>query len=864
MHYPLLAIALLLPWLGGYFWLAAAENRWNRGPHNTAGQIGYGLFIGYGTLQGIVLACNSILGTATFLPIMLLLALFTLAGYGLFALSRAAARRANRVDSVAVAAGPAIEQVLFWLCVGGVVIHLVLVAIEILHRPVFPWDAWLNWMYRAKAWFYSGHLFTLDEPIEWLQGSGAARYNVDGSHYPTLVPVSALWAAMALGHWSETLVNLPTLCCGIALGLALYGQCRAFGLEKWLSALAAYLLLSIPLVDTHLSLAGQSDIWMAGFTGLGFVALLHGIIRDSWPRILLGLGMTAIGIATKLEGTVWFFAAVLTLLLARYTRTTVSLLIALAGIATLCWATGINFIDMPVLGRLGVAEGRLHIPLLGSFALQSFDLWDDYRENFLNNGTWHLLWLFVLLSAIGLKFLSPGILRRTLVAFYAVLLAVQVVIFHATEQGMWAEDWTAINRLPLHFAPPLVFSMLILVRAFRQRARIDSPEKNDLPVAVASLLIALAGAMAYLLASYPVDSQQPAKNFTARDMRIVVGGGRQAGDTGVIERYQNNIAILSSGPVQLDSSLLGLARLETAAASPHRADLFWRNGNGPDDLHSTELSAGGVRWVNLDDLPEWRGQVTEFGIIFYSEGGQPVEFHQLGIMPQTLPSQLAKLIQDWRQTSTWSQKSVHWLPAGAVAPTIPLPALVSAWVLTALLIAVITRRRSAAVCACVLVCAMAGWAVLDFRWIANSVAQAGETMSRYPLATASYLEFGDDDFTWQLVETARADIERRDARTIITAVDNTMRFNMFRAKYHALPAATLVHEGSPASIPAQIADYILVLKKRYSAPGDQLPSAADYARIINRQGTRTAATVWDAQQGFLLRLAPVTSPGARQ
>ncbi len=845
MDYLRLAIAIILPWLGGYFWLAFADRRLGNSRANGLRQLGYGLFLGFAALQGTVLACNRLFGEVNLMPVTLALAVATLAGGICYvkASSRGPAATVPR-DS-----GSPLRQALFWLLIGWAALHLLLVAIEILHRPVFPWDAWLNWMYRAKAWFYSGQVFLMSPPEGWLSGTADSPYNVAGNHYPTFVPVLALWAATALGQWSETLVNLPVLCCGVALGCGLYGQCREYGLAKLPSALAAYMLLSIPLVGAHLSLAGQSDIWMAGFTGLGFVALMHGCIRDDRVQLLLGLVMTALGIATKIEGAVWFLAALLMIGLVRQARVSLVAMVVLVGLALVGWVLGVTYLDLPLLGRLGISEGQLHLPLLGTYSLQSFDLWDDYRDNFLFSGTWHLLWPFLLISMIGLLFLPTGPLRRSVAAFYLVLLAAQLFIFQGTQSGQWAEDWTAINRLPLHFVPALVFSLLAVAQALSDRAR--SGESNwVLPaVAFASLAITAIATVAYLLLAYPTGSNSKPTRFDANQMQTVVGGGRLISKARVIEQYQNNLAVVSSGPIQLDTAGYDLARVATGGANQERATLFWRNGKGPDDLHSVQIPGRGVRWIDLGEEPQWQGQITEIGFIFYADGGHPVEFHGLELLPYTLTAQFSKLAQDWLEKSTWSQQSAHWLPAGARHTMIPLPLLMAAWVAIAMLGAALAARRSSAAFPGALLCAVLAWTILDVRWTANSIAQARATLDTYPLANARFLFFGDDNYTGQLVERARAELEQPGLRTVITAEDQRMRFQMLRAKYLALPAAVYVHEGPVETLPKGLADRILVLK---AEPGHSPLTAAEYARRLNARGGPRVVPVWDEPEGFLL------------
>ncbi|MEH6515079.1 MAG: hypothetical protein V7742_00245 [Halioglobus sp.] len=849
-----MTISLILPWLGGYLWLAVITQRLNPGKPNTPLLIGYGLFLGYGGLQGIVLASNALFNTVQFWPILGFVGLLVAAGGVVLAKTRIPA--APDTEVAAAHSDSNFAKALFWIFAAWAALHLLFVAIEILHRPVFPWDAWLSWMYRAKAWFYSGHIFVLDNPTDWLLSSGQALYNVAGNNYPTFSPVLALWAATALGHWSETLTNLPVLLCGIALGLALYGQCREYGIARWLSALSAYMLLSLPLLGAHLALAGPADIWMAGFTGLGFIALLHGIIRNDHFQVLLGLGMAAMGIATKMEGSVWFVAALLTLTATKHTGLVLGGLALAAAIAALGWLTGVTYLELPWIGGIGFTDGRLHIPLMGSHALQNFELWDDYQANFFESGTWHLLWTCIVLAAISLWFTPGGPLRRTTLVFYSVVLAAQLVIFGGTISGQWADDWTAINRLPLHFSPALIFSLAILVHAFLEHRKDRSPTSYSLYAPVLGLLIALAGATAYLVLAYPATTAKP-HSFTAQQMRIMVGGGRVAGEVGIIEKYQNNIAVLSSGPVRLKAEKLGLLKLETAEANSGHAQFFWRNGSGQEDLHSTEIPGWGEDWVNLGDLPQWQGQITEIGLMFYAKDGKPAMFRGLTVSPYSLPLHLKKLAHNWVETSRWSQKSVNWIDAGSGTSSVPLPVLMSAWVLiTLLLVAILTRRTKGGGYTSALLCTAVAWMILDLRWTANGVAQAADTMRTYPLVAATYLDFADDKYTRHLIEQARPYIEGINQRTVVMAENPEMRFQILRAKYHALPAATQAHEGPIQSAPIHIADYVLVLKQRYADASHKPATPEAYAETINKQNKLLATPLWNNEEGFLLQISP--------
>ena len=861
-----LVVAVALPWLAGYLWLAVVEQRWNHQAPDTLRQLGYGLFLGYAGLQGIVLASHASTGEIELWRINAVLVLLTLAAGLLLLRGRLAADGAGqsppaRPTGSDTRSSP-FARYLFWLFLAWAGLHLIFVAIEILHRPVFPWDAWLNWMYRAKAWFYTGDIFELDHPQAWLTGAGTGLYNVAGNHYPTFLPVLALWAATSLGHWSETLVNTPALLCGLAFGLALYGQCREYGLQSWLAALAAYLLLSIPLVGTHLALAGQADIWMAGFTGLGAVALLRGCIQEDRYQLLLGLAMTAIGMAVKAEGAVWFVAALLAVSLSIWPRRTGTGLAVLAVVVIAAWLLGLTHVELPLLGDIGVENGRLHLPLLGNYSLQSFALWDDYSENFFRNGTWHLLWTFLLPFAILLCFLPAGRLRWSLASFTAVTVAAQLFIFLGTEQGHWAEDWTAINRLPLQFSPLLVFSLVIALHAALDRWQLALPVRPGLVFPAVGLGVVLTGTVVYLLTTFPGGSGTP-RAFTPADMRVVAGTAPLQGDARRVASYQESIALLSSGPVDMDTAEYGLLRVRTDGPNPNHATFFWRSDRGESGLHTLEISGRGTRWINLADAGNWTGRVSEVGIIFYGYGGEPLDFHGMELRPHALSSHLGKLAHDWGEISYWSQTSAHWLPAGAQSTTIPLPLLLAAWVLITAILTLTLDRRNPQTVAGALLCALVAWLVLDLRWTANSAAQAVRTIQTYPLVTATALAFGDDENTSRLVGRAEPTIAETYKRTVIAAEDPTMRFQMLRAKYHALPAAAWVHEGPLDEAPARIGDYVLVLRKWHREPGYEPVSSRDYARSLSAQTGLYVQPVFDQPEGFLLQVTRSAGPRDR-
>jgi hypothetical protein len=461
-----LFVGLLLPWLTGALGLRAVEARFNGGvPVSSLRQAGYGFFIGYGVLCLAVLGCNAAFAQISWPGIMTVLALIAI-------VATAALWRGSGTTFVAPEAthalGPSGKTLLFVLG-AWTVLHLLLAAIELLNRPLYPWDAWLAWVYRAKAWFMAGGLADVVSPAAWAVASSPDVYTIDAWLYPALPSVIPYWSALSLGHWSETLINLPVLLGAVALGMALYGQIRESGMAPLAGIVACYLLYSLPLFAAHIALAGYADFWMAGFAGLGFVALLRGALAGVRFQTILGFLLLAAAMLVKKEGVVWFLSALLmqALLTFRW-RTNLIATVVLAAAIWICFSLGITRIELPFAGTLGIVDERLVIPVIGSFKLEIHDVWRPYLDNFLLMGNWNLLWA---LAAAGFLIGFPG---RAVVAdrawragavFICIFAATQVFIFGFTNLGIWADTYTAINRLPLHFVPTVIFAVLVMIKS---------------------------------------------------------------------------------------------------------------------------------------------------------------------------------------------------------------------------------------------------------------------------------------------------------------------------------------------------------------------------------------------------------------
>src|SRR5699024_3645182 len=153
--------------------------------------------------------------------------------------------------------------------------------------------------------------------------------------YPKTVSLISLWVSLALERWDDSLINLPWLFCAIALGLAFYVQLRGWGFTLLASLLGTYLLFSLPLLNTHVALAGYADLWLATvycLAGMAFLQWLRtGDSRQGGLALLLALACPLI----NREGLIWMLTFLPPLMIARLS----SKAILLTGVGSLIGLT---------------------------------------------------------------------------------------------------------------------------------------------------------------------------------------------------------------------------------------------------------------------------------------------------------------------------------------------------------------------------------------------------------------------------------------------------------------------------------------------------------------------------------------------
>jgi hypothetical protein len=459
-----LLLALLLPWLLGAAWVAVLQRRWS-GPvaWPVTLVLGYGYPLGVLATVTLMRLWDGWFGGLSFWPLALCLGILT--GLGL-----ALARPASAVTAPPAPAGrPAALWTLLTGLLGLLILaRLALLGAEIGWRPLFPWDAWASWGQKAATWAELARLVPFGAAEEWRQRGAAAPglFTVLAHEYPPLVPLLQAWTALGWGHWQDSLANLPWLLCLLALALGLHGQARLAGATPVVAWLWVYLLVSLPLLDAHVALAGYPDVWVAAFTGLMVMALLQWVGNRDWRLLLLAL-LLAPGVAQiKAEGVVWALLLLPALWYGLVRRPWALLPLAgLVAAAVVALQAAVPFaLDLPGLGRVAMSAHSLTIAGLGSVRLEYHAVAGMFARGLFLQGNWHLFWyLFAGVLVLGLGRLRG---HPALVAGYLFVVAAAGflgVLFFFTSSGHWAEQGTVINRLVLQGTPAALFVALLAV-----------------------------------------------------------------------------------------------------------------------------------------------------------------------------------------------------------------------------------------------------------------------------------------------------------------------------------------------------------------------------------------------------------------
>ncbi|MCR9103692.1 MAG: hypothetical protein NXI15_00245 [Gammaproteobacteria bacterium] len=454
-------VALLLPWFAGTVWVKYLLARTGR--INWYIVIGQGFFVGYFATTLLVRAWDAAGQPLNFSYLGTALLTITLVGLALL-----------RTASFPPAMAPEERAVMSPLVKLGVVVLLgmlgwryLLLFEELLLRPLYAWDAWMNWAPKSIVWFHVGEITDFVSPKRWMSLGSLADYTLGNGQawdYPISVPVIILWNMLGAGTWDHPALFLPWMLMPVCLGMAIYGHLRLAGVSVALSVLACYVLLSIPYVNVHSVLAGYADLWLASAFGLGVCAIYEFARTRHWAYALLALFLAGFCAQLKVPGI--FMGLIL---LVCVVRTAVNLpariemiVAAVLFIAfVLLLMVGISF-EAPHLGTVVLSWEEMRVGRVGNFVPKYHHVESEFFETYFLMANWHLLAYYFF--ALVLYGLGSGVWWRwpsseALAAVTALVFVVSVFFF--TGYFTQAKNFVALNRALLYPVPALIFCFFL-------------------------------------------------------------------------------------------------------------------------------------------------------------------------------------------------------------------------------------------------------------------------------------------------------------------------------------------------------------------------------------------------------------------
>lgn len=450
-----LVVAHLAPWLIGYLVV------WQLFRFSGAGS--RPLLLGLGGAAAPPLCAASLwLLDALGQPLTMgnaLLAAFSL-GLLLLLMSHVLARLRSASPAVGVPGANAsrfdawkVARIAAWILMALIALRLLSLLVDVTQRPLFPWDAWKIWAWKARVWFESGALLPFAPSGKWASAP-ADQYVIEGVNHPGFVSLVILWSATAVGDWNDRLIGLPWFLVGIWSALLSWGILRFLGQPKLLCWLAVYLLLSLPLVNAHMALFGYADLWMMFHFLVFSVGFLLWVREPRWGSMSIMVSAMALMSLTKDTGVYWLPALVLAVL---STRLPDRILLPAFGIMVILAALfvwlGFDPVALLSSGRYQISSQSISEVIL-AIGKHMF-VWLD----------WHLLWYlmpFVMLLAFRLRYRSQ-LLRATLL-LGVIVLCTMIAGFVGTRAAEYAMIGTLFGRVLLATVP--VFVLLLCLTAW--------------------------------------------------------------------------------------------------------------------------------------------------------------------------------------------------------------------------------------------------------------------------------------------------------------------------------------------------------------------------------------------------------------
>lgn len=452
---------MLLPWLCGCVWVRLFLAR--PGCGNVYIVLGHGYFLGVFTTTALIGVYHTLAGTLEFYSIVAILFALLVVGVTLLWMQAKPVRTSREISHL-----PVWQKLVAFVLLAMLAWRHIHLLQELITRPVYAWDAWMNWLPKSVVWYHHNELSLFVAPDQWLkQPAIAEQYtlgNTRASTYPPMVPLIILWNMMAAQTSDHSLILLPWLFAPVCLGFALYGHLRLAGAPFLTSIIACYILLSLPYVNVHTVLAGYADLWLASAVGMAVFSIRALEDTDCSAYAWLCLFYAIACSQLKQPGLVFFLIILLALVRSRlriHPRKEALIAAAMVAITAVLLVAGLD-LELPGGTRLSLTLQGIEVPTLGYHALEYRNVSPAIIESLFQSFNWHIAWFGMVLFLLARLWTTPS-LQRVSTEAIVLLLAFAFIgfTFYFTKHYKAALNFTTLNRAILYAIPSLVFYLAL-------------------------------------------------------------------------------------------------------------------------------------------------------------------------------------------------------------------------------------------------------------------------------------------------------------------------------------------------------------------------------------------------------------------
>ena len=327
--------------------------------------------------------------------------------------------------------------------------------VEVVERPIYPWDAWSAWATKAKVYFAERTIVPFGDAAQWMAAAPGTWYDAAPGQ-PATLPLVQAWIATAMGRFDDARVTLPWWLWFVALLLVTYGEARRRGVGRLPSLAAAWFAGSLPLMGAQVALAGYADLPTAAAFTLGALAGARAARTRAPVDALAATLALAAAASMKTSGWVWVVIALPGLAAAAlgpaWTR---RIAIAIPALAVGVVAVGARFTDLSI-GPVSLAFD----PVFAALGTDGVLL-----------ANWHLL----ALGAVGTIVFARRRLLDPAVAPLTLVVAAGAAWIGLLGAFPWLRNWGAdslgLNRVVLALAPVVSIWMVVALHAARTPQR---------------------------------------------------------------------------------------------------------------------------------------------------------------------------------------------------------------------------------------------------------------------------------------------------------------------------------------------------------------------------------------------------------